>query len=89
VVGADTGFVLRRNPDTVRAPDVGFVKADRILGGKRTVKFFEGAPDLAIEVISPSDTVDDLEEKIAEYLSACCQMVWVVHHYCPVICRIM
>jgi Uma2 family endonuclease len=79
VVGADTGFVLRRNPDTVRAPDIAFVKAERIAGGRRTAKFFEGAPDLAVEIVSPGDTVDELEEKIADYLSAGCQMVWVVH----------
>jgi Uma2 family endonuclease len=79
VVGADTGFILRRNPDTVRAPDVSFVGADRIPAGARSVKFFDGPPDLAVEVISPSDTVDELDEKIADYLSAGCPMVWVVH----------
>ena len=79
VLNADTGFVLRRNPDTVRAPDVAFVNAARIPPGKRTIKFFDGAPDLAVEVVSPSDTVDELDEKVSDYLTAGCQMVWVVH----------
>ncbi len=79
VLSADTGFILRRNPDTVRAPDVSFVSADRIPTGARSVKFFDGSPDLAVEVVSPSDTVDELDEKISDYLSAGCPMVWVVH----------
>lgn len=79
VLNADTGFVLRRNPDTVRAPDVAFVKASRIPTGPHLAKFFEGPPDLAVEVVSPGDTVDELEEKVADYLAAGCQMVWVVH----------
>jgi Uma2 family endonuclease len=79
VVSADTGFVLRKNPDTVRAPDCAFVQASRVPPGQPTLKFFEGAPDLAVEVVSPSDTVEELEEKIADYLNAGCQMVWVIH----------
>jgi Uma2 family endonuclease len=79
VVSSDTGFILRRDPDTVRAPDVAFVLASRVPAGRPTLKFFDGAPDLAVEVVSPSDTVDELEEKIGDYLNAGCQMVWVVH----------
>ena len=69
VVGADTGFVLQRNPDTVRAPDVAFVRRERI-PDPRPVKFFDGAPDLAVEVLSPSDTVADVDDKAQEYLDA-------------------
>ena len=78
ILNADTGFVLRRNPDTLRAPDVAFVKAARVPTGSRAEKFFEGAPDLAVEIVSPSDTVDDLEEKISDYLATGCLLVWVV-----------
>jgi Uma2 family endonuclease len=69
VVGADTGFVLSRDPDTVRAPDAAFVRADRI-PDPRPVKFWEGAPDLAVEVLSPSDTVEEIESKMKEYFDA-------------------
>src|SRR5688500_6257676 len=70
VLGADTGFVLSRNPDTVRAPDVAFVAAARIPASGRTVRFWEGAPDVAIEVVSPGDTVEEVEEKVDHYLDA-------------------
>ncbi len=54
VTTAEAGFQLARDPDTVRAPDVAFVRADRIPPGG--VKgYFQGAPDLAVEVVSPSD----------------------------------
>jgi Uma2 family endonuclease len=79
VVGADTGFVLRRNPDTVRAPDAAFVSTARIPASGRPKKFFEGAPDLAVEVLSPSDTVEEVDEKIADYLDAGTSLVWIIN----------
>ena len=79
VLGADTGFVLSRNPDTVRAPDVAFVAVARIPATGRTVKFWEGAPDLAIEVVSPGDTVEEVEEKVDDYIDAGTRMVLVVN----------
>lgn len=79
VVSAEAGFVLSREPDTVRAPDIGFVSAGRIPPGEETVKFWEGAPDLAVEVLSPSDTVDEIEEKVDDYLAAGTALVWVVN----------
>jgi Uma2 family endonuclease len=77
--GPDTGFTLRRNPDTVRAPDAAFVKTSRIPSSGLTVKFFEGAPDLAVEVLSPSDTVEEVEEKIAEYLAVGSSLIWIIN----------
>src|SRR5215212_7153667 len=50
--GADCGYVLARDPDTVRSPDASFVRAERMIA---TDKFFPGAPDLAVEVVSPND----------------------------------
>ena len=69
VLTAETGFVLSHDPDTVRAPDVAFVRQDRI-PSPRPVKFWDGAPDLAVEVISPSDTATDIDDKVQEYLDA-------------------
>jgi Uma2 family endonuclease len=60
--GAETGFILSRNPDTVRAPDVAFVSRERIPPGDFPEKFWPGAPDLAVEVLSPSDTLYEVEE---------------------------
>jgi Uma2 family endonuclease len=55
VCGAETGFVLSRNPDTVRGPDAALVAASRLVGHGPVTGFFDGAPDLAVEVISPGN----------------------------------
>jgi Uma2 family endonuclease len=77
--GAETGFILSKNPDTVRAPDVAFVSRERIPPGDFPEKFWPGAPDLAAEVLSPSDTLYDVEEKIEEYLQAGVKLIWIVN----------
>jgi len=75
VVLGETGFVLTRDPDTVRAPDVAYLMAGReIVDG-----FIEGAPDLAVEVVSPSDRPGYVREKVAEWLEAGAGAVWVVN----------
>jgi len=79
VVGAETGFRLARSPDTVRGVDVGFVRADRIPKTGRPISYWEGAPDLAVEVLSPNDTVEEVEEKVDDYLAAGCPLVLVIN----------
>ncbi len=78
VCGAETGFVLARNPDTVLAPDVAFVRRERIPASGQPAAFWEGAPDLAVEVTSPGDTGPDVAEKVSSWLSAGSRVVWVV-----------
>jgi Uma2 family endonuclease len=73
---AETGFILRRNPDTVRAPDVAFVRIDRV---KKTPGFFLGAPDLVVEVISPNDTYAEVDAKVVDWLSSGVQIVIVIN----------
>ena len=75
---AETGFVLSRNPDTVRAPDISFVAAARVAQQKRQEGFFDGAPDLAVEVVSPYETDSEVQEKVLEFLDAGTRLVWVV-----------
>jgi len=75
--GAETGFRIGRAPDTVRAPDVAFIRHAR--RGNPSEAFYEGAPDLAVEVLSPGDTVFEVEEKVTEWLRSGCSMVWVVN----------
>ena len=77
VTGAETGFQIGRDPDTVRAPDVGFVRAERV-PPTPTPGFFPGPPDLAVEVLSPNDRASDLLAKVQDWLGAGCQAVWVV-----------
>ncbi|MGH8247923.1 MAG: Uma2 family endonuclease, partial [Gammaproteobacteria bacterium] len=74
-VGPELGCVLRRNPDVVRAPDVCFIASGRLRGINQE-GYFEGAPDLAIEVLSPDDTASAMQEKMREYLAAGARLVW-------------
>lgn len=77
VTGEAGGYILARNPDTVRAPDIAFVRRERLSEENLTPGFFAGAPDLAIEVISPSDNRKRLLAKVEEYLAAGTSLVWV------------
>src|SRR5437667_10129707 len=70
VCGAETGFILQRTPDVVRAPDVAFVAKDRIPATGVPETYWPFAPDLAVEVVSPSDRVDDLQATVGEYFTA-------------------
>ena len=78
VTGA-SGYILRRDPDTVRATDVAFVRSERLAAVGRPVNFWEGAPDLAVEVLSPSDTAEEVDDKVNEYLTAGTTLVWLVN----------
>ena len=76
--GAETGFIISRNPDTVRAPDAAFIHNDRIPPGGVPKKFWPLAPDLAVEILSPSDSYSEVMEKIDEWLTAGTRLVWVI-----------
>jgi Uma2 family endonuclease len=78
-VGVESGFILGRNPDTVRAPDVFYVRADRIPEGGVPEAFWDMAPDLAVEIVSPSESADEVREKVRDYLAAGTPLVWVVY----------
>ena len=73
-----TGFVLSTDPDTVRAPDAAFVAAERLPTGDLPVGYLRLAPDLVVEVVSPSDTASELQSKVCTWLDAGCRLVWVV-----------
>jgi Uma2 family endonuclease len=79
ILGAEGGFLLSRNPDNVRAPDIAFISQKRLPSGKLPKGFISGAPDLAVEVVSPSDKAEDLEEKVQDWLGAGTKLVWVVN----------
>lgn len=74
----DGGYTLHRDPDTVLAPDVAFVRAGRLPEVEGNPPFPEVAPDLVVEVISPSDRSTYVNDKVALYLGAGVQLVWVV-----------
>ncbi len=78
LVVAESGFILSRSPDTVRGPDVAVVtrrRADRASDPRRS---FPGAPDLAVEVVSPSNSSAELHARVADYLASGARLVWVV-----------
>lgn len=78
VVLTDAGFLLRRRPDTVRRPDVSFVRHERFDPDEASRAFFRGAPDLAVEILSPSNRPSEVHAKVAEYLAAGARLVWVI-----------
>ncbi|MGH2587135.1 MAG: Uma2 family endonuclease [Dehalococcoidia bacterium] len=75
---AESGFKLAANPDTVRAPDLWFVRAERVPAEGIPETFWPGAPDLAVEVLSPSDRFTTVIEKVYDYLNAGSRLVWVI-----------
>ena len=77
-VFADTGYVLASDPDTVRGPDASFVSAERLADATRRGPYLIGAPDLAVEVVSPGNTRQEIARKVDEYLSAGARAVWVI-----------
>jgi len=78
VFAAETGFLIRTDPDTVLAPDVAFVRQSRFETIQDESRYLPLAPDLAIEVLSPGDRSIRVEAKILAWLDAGCRMVLVV-----------
>lgn len=78
VYAAKTGFLLRREPDTVRAPDVAFVGRERAVGIDDEHGFVALVPDLVGKVVSPRDSFSDVEEKVLAWLAAGTRLVIVV-----------
>jgi Uma2 family endonuclease len=77
LVVADAGFILSTDPPTVRGPDVAMILKPRV-PSPVPVRFFPGAPDLAVEVLSPDDRPAEVAAKVADYLRAGTEAVWIV-----------
>ncbi len=78
LVVTESGYALSEQQQTVRGPDVAFVAAARLEGGPLEEHFRRGAPDLAVEILSPSNRRAEVAEKVTEYLAAGARAVWVV-----------
>jgi Uma2 family endonuclease len=78
VAGVEGGFILRRDPDRVRSPDVWFLSHGRLKEVARE-GFYEGAPDLAVEVVSPGEEAEAVLAKVLDYLGAGARAVWLVY----------
>ncbi|MBI4213675.1 MAG: Uma2 family endonuclease [Chloroflexi bacterium] len=75
---AETGFWIERALDTVRAPDVAFIDAARVSRAP-SPRFSEDVPGLAVEVVSPSDTAGEVQEKAQGWMQAGVRLLWVVY----------
>ena len=73
------GFVVRRNPDTVRAPDVAFIRKEHVPADGFPRGYWPGAPDLAVEVVSPNDTAAEIQTKVREWIEAGAGLVLVAY----------
>lgn len=78
VVLGEVGFRLREDPATVRTPDVSYVPPDRV-PQHDVGKFWPGAPEIAIEIVSSGDTLSDVQTKVLDYLAAGSGWAWVVN----------
>jgi Uma2 family endonuclease len=79
VCAAETGFKIASAPDTVLAPDISFVRGERIPESGLPKAFWPGAPDLAVEVVSPGDARKEVAKKVEDWLAAGARAVWVVN----------
>lgn len=78
VFSESCGYELIRFPQTVRVPDASFVRAERLPPDGVRPGLFKFAPDLAIEVLSPSTRASELEEKLHDYTVAGTSLIWIV-----------
>ncbi len=79
VFAAETGFLLSRDPDTVRAPDASFLTKEQLIRCGMPTGYFPEAPALAVEVVSPGDTAEEVDSKVRSWLAAGTQLAWVVY----------
>lgn len=77
VCGAETGFIVERDPDSVLGADVAFISHERLAKIDNPDKFGPFAPDLAVEVLSPGNRPGEIAEKVALYFAAGSRAVWV------------
>ncbi|NJL05589.1 MAG: Uma2 family endonuclease [Chloroflexaceae bacterium] len=74
----DTGFQLSAEPLTIRSPDLAFIRTERLPTGSRPA-FLPLAPDLVIEIVSPSESARTIAEKVSDYLAAGTRLLWIVY----------
>ncbi len=75
---AETGFLIARNPDTVRAPDIAFIQQSRLPAARSAPRWVPIIPDLVVEVVSSNDRPAEVGAKVAMWLAAGVRLVWVV-----------
>jgi Uma2 family endonuclease len=76
---AETGFLLRRDPDRVRAPDFAFIRAEQLPADGVPRGYVSIPPDLVLEVVSPDDAASDVRQKVQEWLEFGCRTIWILY----------
>jgi Uma2 family endonuclease len=71
-------YIVRRNPDRVRAADIAFLRQDRVPSLEARQHIMEVIPDLVVEILSKSDTIEEISDKIDDWLHAGVQLLWIV-----------
>jgi Uma2 family endonuclease len=71
-------YIVRRNPDRVRAADIAFIRQERVPPIEARQHIMEVIPDLVVEILSKNDTVEDISDKIDDWLGAGVQMLWII-----------
>ena len=79
LTASDSGVWLERDPDTVREPDIAYFSAEKVPPGVRVTGYAEVAPDLVVEVVSPGDSMREVNDKALMWLSYGVHLVWVVY----------
>lgn len=79
VLSGEVGCILRRDPDTAVGIDVAYASAETVARQTDETTMLDGAPLLAVEVLSPSDKQEEIDEKVEEYLATGVALVWVVN----------
>lgn len=79
IVIGEVGFVVRHDPDTVRAPDVGFLRKEHVPVSGLGRGYLQGAPDVVVEVVSPWDTAAEIQVKVREWIEGGAGIVLVVY----------
>ena len=82
IFAAETGFLLRYDPDTVRAPDAAYIVKDRLPREGVPFGFMDTIPDLVVEVVSPNDRAGQVQEKIEQWIEHGVKLVWVAYPEC-------
>lgn len=74
-------FIVRRNPDRVRAADIAFIRQERVPPLEARQHIMEVIPDLVVEILSKSETIEEVNDRIDDWLGAGVQMLWIVDPY--------
>jgi Uma2 family endonuclease len=80
ILGGNVGVILHRNPDTAVGVDIAYV-SDAVLRNLTDDEIIEGIPTLAVEILSPNDTVEEVNENIDMYIDAGVPIVWIIDPY--------